>query len=215
MITKCLVCNKEFYITPSAIKRNRGKYCSRKCYYISPKSNKKIKRICQKCGKEFKVWPYKIKENKGKYCSKTCFNKSPKKIAKAICQNCRKIFYSYIKSKYCSRKCYLKANNFLKGKGSPAWKGGIARRNDRIIIWNKNHPCATQDGYVLRSRLVMEQIINRYLKSSEIVHHINGITNDDRPENLRLFNNRSEHVRFHSTITPKTAIEPSLHNTNT
>lgn len=36
-ILKCLKCNNEFKINPAAIKRGRGKYCSRSCYYKSIK----------------------------------------------------------------------------------------------------------------------------------------------------------------------------------
>lgn len=34
ILKNCLVCNSEFYTIPSRIKDNRGKYCSKKCWYI-------------------------------------------------------------------------------------------------------------------------------------------------------------------------------------
>lgn len=40
---------------------------------------------------------------------------------------------------------------------------------------------------VLQHRLVMEQLIGRPLEAHESVHHINGVRDDNRPENLELW----------------------------
>lgn len=73
------------------------------------------------------------------------------------------------------------------------WKGGKYTDKDGYIrILQPGHPAATQIGYVLEHRLVMERKIGRFLRSTEVVHHINGIRNDNRIENLELMG-KSEH----------------------
>lgn len=76
---------------------------------------------------------------------------------------------------------------FGKGALSPNWKGGRRKRgNGYISLYQPLHPRADKAGYVLEHRLVMEQRIRRYLSLSEHVHHINGIKDDNKPENLML-----------------------------
>ena len=83
-----------------------------------------------------------------------------------------------------------------KGKESPVFKGKCKTTSGYYNICAPNHPYKTKSGYVLEHRLVMEEFIGRYLTSSEIVHHINGIKSDNRIENLALFPNRKAHNLF-------------------
>ena len=55
-------------------------------------------------------------------------------------------------------------------------------------------------GYECRNRVVAEKKIGRKLREGEIVHHINGIKTDDRPENLFICT-RAEHNSIHSQAT--------------
>jgi DNA-directed RNA polymerase beta' subunit len=49
----------------------------------------------------------------------------------------------------------------------------------------------------LRHRIVAENLLNRKLSKSEIVHHVNGIKTDNDPKNLWIFPSQKEHAKFH------------------
>ena len=86
------------------------------------------------------------------------------------------------KSKRC-KTCY-------NGKGEKAarWKGGRTLNSAGYVnIFRPEHPAASNNGYVLEHRLVMEGLLSRYLLPDENVHHINGVRTDNRPENLELW----------------------------
>lgn len=64
----------------------------------------------------------------------------------------------------------------------------------------KGHPNADRDGYVLEHRLVMEEHLGRYLTSEEVVHHISGVRDDNRLENLQLMGSRKDHPPFFERV---------------
>lgn len=55
-----------------------------------------------------------------------------------------------------------------------------------VLVLMPDHPNAI-NGRVSEHRLVMESIIGRPLLRQENVHHINGVRDDNRPENLELW----------------------------
>lgn len=78
------------------------------------------------------------------------------------------------------------------------WKGGETLHEDgHVLVRSPDHPNVNANGYIRRSRLVMEKHLGRYLSPGEIVHHKNEDTSDDLIENLDLFPGTSEHVSFH------------------
>ena len=104
------------------------------------------------------------------------------------------------RSKYlfCSNKCrgdWRKRN--LLPINKIWWNGGTRKNNGYIQIFNKNHPYKNNANYVMEHHLLMEKHLDRYLKPEEIIHHINGIKDDNRIENLILFKNSAEHQKFH------------------
>ncbi len=74
------------------------------------------------------------------------------------------------------------------GNRSCNWKGGRIKDKDGYIsIWEPTHPNCRSAGYIHEHRLVMSKHLGRPLKPKENVHHINGIRDDNRIENLELW----------------------------
>ncbi|HBW38619.1 hypothetical protein [Desulfosporosinus sp. BICA1-9] len=47
------------------------------------------------------------------------------------------------------------------------------------------------------SRLIIERYLERKLKETEIVHHLNEVNDDDRTANLAVFIDVAHHAKFH------------------
>jgi hypothetical protein len=81
----------------------------------------------------------------------------------------------------------------------PNWRGGrLIDKDGYVLVLRPEHPSANNMRYVREHRIVMEDFIGRYLLPIEVVHHINGIKDDNRIENLMLFENNIEHKKYHS-----------------
>lgn len=73
----------------------------------------------------------------------------------------------------------------------------MAKRIDYKYIYVPTHPHAKTNGCVAEHRLVAEEMIGRYLKPEEHVHHINLNKRDNRPDNLMIFATNNDHSAFH------------------
>jgi hypothetical protein len=71
-----------------------------------------------------------------------------------------------------------------RGANNSRWKGGRSPLQGYMRLLNHAHPRADSHGYVLEHILVWEKIHKRYLPKGWVVHHLNGIKDDNRPENL-------------------------------
>lgn len=76
-------------------------------------------------------------------------------------------------------------------ENSPSWKGGRIKNAGgyALVKLPQNSPyfpMVNKERYILEHRLIIAQKLGRCLLKSEQVHHLNGIRDDNRPENLQL-----------------------------
>jgi hypothetical protein len=72
-----------------------------------------------------------------------------------------------------------------KGATSNRWSGGrTVTSRGHVMLHRPDHPGANKHGYIAEHRLIWEEVHGRRLESDEYVYHINGVPDDNRPENL-------------------------------
>lgn len=169
-----------------------------------------VKRVCEYCKTEF---DHELGHGEGRFCSIQCVGLSHNKIAehrdlalelfakgntyeeigRAIGHSGKQVKRYFIQNHLpiLSRKEAAKITRekhpfkpFV-GENHPSWKGGINRtKNGYTRIKAVNNPRADRNGYVLEHILIWEQVHNKTLPEGWIIHHLNGIKSDNRPENL-------------------------------
>jgi len=198
-LVKCQLCGKEFEVIFGNPKNQ--KWCSAKCAYDGIKKrtdDSSVEMPCLQCGKIKRISLSKAKNGKGMFCSPICFQTYRKELQEAkkhvrVCQQCDKFFKvnpgAFSNShvwKYCSQECYYesRADKARKRNGQTH-----INSNGYVEVYMFDHPAVKNNRTkrVMEHRLVMEEVLGRYLESFETVHHINGIKDDNRPENLEVW----------------------------
>jgi len=121
------------------------------------------------------------------------------KLIWASCPDCGA--ERWVDTKGFERLCRTCANKNLslrqRGENSPRWRGG-RRKNKGGYVLLRYDPCGPfasmcSSNYILEHRLVIAQYLGRSLLPNEHIHHINGVKQDNRLENLKLVSSQKEH----------------------
>ncbi len=181
----CKYCSIEFQCYPSEKRIFCGNSCSSKHLY---KKTKRIEYECVICKKNVVIRESlaRASNQKTQTCGFECYKKYIKKNP-LFCAWCKKEFIPRDhRTKTCSRECctkYCTENGIRK-------KRGYWYENGYKILYKPN------GGQIREHVYVIEQKYGRKLQKNEVVHHLNNIRDDNRPENLVIMK-RGEHSIFH------------------
>ena len=92
-----------------------------------------------------------------------------------------------------------KHDKHVRGDRHPRWNGGrtITEHGYVRVQVGKDHPLADPNGYAYEHAVVASARLGRFLGPDELVHHLNGNRQDNRPENLRV-ETRNQHNEHHA-----------------
>lgn len=197
---KCEGCGKAIERYERDVARNlTGRFfCSRECQHrIGVKPRRGSERACEVCGASFYAMPREAR----RFCSRTCAIAWQARNAQTFdCEVCGthvRLSPSQhrfrLGGRFCSRKCMGDAH--LARPLDRMHNGRPAKLSTTgyVQVYEPDHPRADRGGWVFEHRLVVEARIGRYLEPEENVHHLNGVKDDNRSENLVVLGH-TEHL---------------------
>ena len=127
------------------------------------------------------------------------------KVCGKLIENIRPSVYE--RKKYCSKECAKKgwagvrrspATEFKKGHGAgkhaPNYVDGPIVSKGYVLVRRPDHPRAHPTNKRVPEHIVVwEKANKRPVPSGWVVHHINGIKHDNRPENLVAMSRKGHH----------------------
>ena len=111
-----------------------------------------------------------------------------------LCITCGK---RIAKSSTFCRTCYFVQRLALPQEQRPNWKGGKRTVQGYVFIRSSSNP--GNKGYKLEHRMIWEKVHDKTLPKDWVVHHLNGIRGDNRPNNLVAMP-RQKHHRLHEAM---------------
>lgn len=161
-----------------------------------PKSvfENKRQQKCEHCKKEFLATRRKASEVFQRFCSWTCRGLQKKKAITRSCKKCSTVFEVQLchskenRGHFCSRECNwsFDRKDYDKKWLQPSGYVLVNIPKDHPMYLHRQVNCI-KNMHMREHRLVMEKYLGRYLLPNENVHHINGIRDDNRLENLELW----------------------------
>lgn len=193
----CEHCGELMRGMPARLAKRR--FCTQACAGQARRKKRKVQWVkitCKHCRRSFEVTPAWARNGRRKYCSRACHAKA----------NLSRLGKRHTKA---SRKKMADAatGKFLR-ENSSQWKGGRYKdRNGYLhvmieVLPEPLRPFArkmVKGKYVLEHRAVAAMTLGRPLARTEIVHHRNGIKDDNRPRNLEV-TDRRDHSKDHRKV---------------
>ena len=164
---------------------------------------------CATCNKKIQRKPSQIKKTAHSFCCKDCKNEFQRTVIAIPCAWCGQQTYKSPSQQttrnFCRQDCRLKwlGENNIETLNLPGHSAG--HKAPHLTRLNRlRNPAGSlyQNDKSVDStiyRRIAEKSIGRKLKSSEVVHHINGDRTDNRIANLQVMSKR-EHHKLHMKI---------------
>jgi hypothetical protein len=161
--------------------------------------------VCEICGKEMKVYPCRV--GRQKFCGMECRNKN-------LSTNIRGENHPMFGRKHTPKSLeIMRAKGIAsakRGSASTHWTGGRYKSRGYVMVAFSSLTAEEQRLFapmagrslsraIPEHRLIMAKSLGRPLRRDEVVHHRNGVKDDNRIENLEPLDN-STHTAEHKAI---------------